>query len=116
MKNIHIYLTMIWVLLFSTVAIAGAGDDCHFHGNKPASKEVVYKCADQRKAKLISRGKIESSWESVKPESITVIDGQKGKEWKVMFVNPAVSDKSKSNLYLFYSESGNFIAANHSGK
>jgi len=47
---------------------------------------------------------------------ITVIDGQKGKEWKVMFVNPAVSDKSKSSLYLFYSESGNFIAANHSGK
>ena len=32
---------------------AGAGEDCHFHGNKPAAKETVLKCADQRVGKLI---------------------------------------------------------------
>jgi len=65
---------------------------------------------------LIALSKIDAGWGSIKHESITPIDGEKGKEWKVTFSNPASTDKSKTNLYLFFSESGNFIAANHSGK
>jgi len=40
----------------SQSVFAGAGEDCHFHGSKPAAKEMVLKCADKRVERLISRG------------------------------------------------------------
>jgi hypothetical protein len=116
MKYFSKVISFLLAITFTQSVFAGGGDDCHFHGNKPAAKETVIKCADQRKGKLISRSKIDAGWGPVKHESIITIDGEKGKEWKVTFNNPASSDKSKTNLYLFFSESGNFIAANHSGK
>ena len=100
----------------SQSVFAGAGEDCHFHGNKPAAKETVLKCADQRVGKLITRGKLDAGWKAIALESITTIDGEKGKEWKVVIKNSAANDKTKATLYLFFSENGNFIAANHSGK
>ena len=103
-------------MTISQSVFAGAGEDCHFHGSKPAAKETVLKCADLRVGKLISRGKLDAGWKGVIPESIAPIDGEKGKEWKIVIKNPAASDKSKATLYLFFSENGNFIAANHTGK
>ena len=100
----------------SQSVFAGAGEDCHFHGSKPAAKETVLKCVDKRVERLIARGKLDAGWKAIPPESITTIDGEKGKEWKVVIKNPATSDKTKATLYLFYAENGNFIAANHSGK
>jgi Family of unknown function (DUF6488) len=108
--------TLVFALKFSQSALAGAGEDCHFHGKKPAEQSTVLKCADLRIQKLIARGKIDASWKSIKHESITTIDGENGKEWKILFTNTASANKTKMNLYLFFSESGNFIAANHSGK
>ena len=35
---------------------------------------------------------------------------------KLTFKNPAVTDASKQTLYMFYSPSGNFIAANFTGQ
>jgi hypothetical protein len=116
MKNFIQILTLALAITTSQSVLAGGDEDCHFHGNKPAEQATVLKCADQRKQKLIARGKIDASWESIKPESISTIDGEKGKEWKVLLKNPTSADKSKTNLYLFFSETGNFIAANHSGK
>jgi hypothetical protein len=103
-------------MTISQSVFAGAGEDCHFHGSKPAAKETVLKCADLRVGKLISRGKLDAGWKGVIPESIAPIDGEKGKEWKIVIKNPAASDKTKATLYLFFSENGNFIAANHTGK
>ena len=100
----------------SQSVFAGDGEDCHFHGNKPAAKETVLKCADKRMERLIARGKLDAGWKAIPPESITTIDGEKGKEWKVVIKNPAANDKTKVTLYLFFSENGNFIAANHTGK
>ena len=103
-------------MTISQSVFAGAGEDCHFHGSKPAAKETVLKCADLRVGKLISRGKLDAGWKGVIPESIAPIDGEKGKEWKIVIKNPTASDKTKATLYLFFAENGNFIAANHSGK
>jgi len=100
----------------SQSVFAGAGEDCHFHGNKPAAKETVLKCADKRMERLIARGKLDAGWKAIAPEAITAIDGEKGNEWKVVIKNPSANDKTKATLYLFFSENGNFIAANHTGK
>ena len=73
-------------------------------------------CADQRKATLVKAGKLESSWQSAKLGTLELVDGKKGKEWKVSFSNPAASDKTKQTLYVFFSHPGNFIAANFTGQ
>ena len=97
-------------------ALADAGGSCHFHGSKPATEAVIIGCAAQRKASLIKDGKLDASWQSVQPAKPESVDGKKGKEWKVTFKNPAVTDKTKETLYMFYTLPGNFIAANFTGQ
>ena len=116
MKNALAGICFVTSLGLSTAALAGPGDGCHFHGSKPAAESVVIKCADQRKESLVKRGKLDVSWGSVKHESIGMIDGKKGKEWRVIYKNPAAADKTKTNLYMFFTPVGNFIAANHTGQ
>jgi len=97
-------------------AMAGPGDGCHFHGSKPAAEAVVIKCADQRKESLVKGGKLEGSWATVKHESVSLIDGKKGTEWRVTYKNLGATDKAKANLFMFFAPVGNFIAANHTGQ
>lgn len=97
-------------------ATAGPGDGCHFHGSKPAAEAVVVKCGDQRRDSLVKGGKLEGSWGNVKHESISMIDGKKGKEWRIAYKNSAATDSTKTSLYMFFTPAGNFIAANHTGQ
>ncbi len=101
---------------WAPAAHADEGGSCHFHGSKPAAESVVTGCADQRKQALIKSAKLDASWSAVKPGKVETIDGKKGKEWKLSFKNPAVTDASKQTLYMFYSLPGNFIAANFTGQ
>lgn len=101
---------------FSNSVTAGPGDSCHFHGSKPAAEAVVIKCADQRKESLVKSRKLEASWSTMKHESISMIDGKKGKEWRVVYKNSAATDKAKTSLFMFFTPVGNFIAANHTGQ
>ncbi len=104
-------------LTLSGQAFAGADASCHFHGNKPAAESTVVQCATQYKNKLVEGGKIDKSWQAVgKVDKMEQVDGKNSKEWKLSFRNPAVTDPSKSTLYLFYTLAGNFVAANHSGQ
>lgn len=103
-------------LAFSLPAFAGDADDCHFHGSKPASQETVSGCAVKRQQALIISGKIDKAWQAIKPAAFEQVDGQRGKEWKVTFKDPAAADKTKETLYLFFTAQGNFIAANFTGK
>ena len=45
-----------------------------------------------------------------------MIDGKKGKEWRVTYKNLGATDKAKANLFMFFTPVGNFIAANHTGQ
>ena len=104
------------VALASCPVLADPGGVCHFHGTKPATEAVVLKCADQRKEGLVKQGKLDNSWASIKHESVALVDGKKGKEWRVIYRNPSAGEKDKSTLYLFFTPPGNFIAANHTGQ
>lgn len=101
---------------WTPAAYADKGGACHFHGSKPAAESVVVGCADQRKQTLVKGGKLDASWTAIKPEKVETIDGKKGKEWKLTFKNPAVTEAGKQTLYMFYSLPGNFIAANFTGR
>ena len=115
MKKLILATTLVSALAFAPQAQAAEGSNCHFHGNKPAAQTVVNDCAAQRRDTLIKSGKLDASWQAVKPEKMEVIDGKKGKEWKVTFGNPAAVDKTKRALFMFFAESGNFMAANFTG-
>lgn len=116
MKTTVLAAVLASTLIASPAALASEGGSCHFHGNKPAAEAVVTDCAAQRKASLVKAGKLDPSWQAVKPGKAELVDGKKGKEWKVTFKNPALADAAKQTLYIFFSAPGNFIAANHTGQ
>ncbi len=95
---------------------ADPGNSCHFHGSKVAAETTIIQCANLRKETLIKGNKLDKSWASIKHESIVYVDGKKGKEWKVVFNNPQAPDQTKTNLFMFFTPPGNFIAANYSGQ
>ncbi len=116
MKKLLITVCATAALAFSLPAFASDADDCHFHGSKAASQETVSACAVSRQKALITSGKIDKSWQAIKPATFEQVDGKKGKEWKVTFTDPAAADKTKETLYMFSTAQGNFIAANFTGK
>lgn len=116
MKKIAIAAFALAALGASNIASAAEGSSCHFHGNTAATEKVVVECAAQRKAALVSGGKLDKSWEPVAAEKAELVDGKKGKEWKVSFKNAAVTEADKGTLYVFMSPAGNYIASNFTGK
>ena len=116
MKNLLSITILTAALIFSSGAIAGEDSSCHFHGNKIATEEIITNCAVERKERLITQGKIEPSWKTIEPGKPELVEGKKGKEWLITFIDPAVTDKTKEKLYMFFTASGNFIAVNFTGK
>lgn len=115
--NKYVYLgTLVAAFSASASVMAGAGGSCHFHGSKPAAESTVVDCANQRKEALVASGKLDKSWQSVKIDKAELVDGKKGKEWRVTFKDPAAKDKSKQTLYVIFTPPGNFIAANFTGE
>jgi hypothetical protein len=64
----------------------------------------------------VASDKIEASWQAVKQNIAEMAEGTEGKKWKVTFKNPAIEDVIKQTLCMFYTLTGNFIAANFTGK
>lgn len=116
MKKLSATLCAAGALAFSVPAFAGDAADCHFHGSKAVSQETIAGCAIKRQQALVASGKIDKSWQTIEPASFEQVGGQRGKEWKVTFNDPAAADKAKETLYLFFTAQGNFIAANFTGK
>ena len=114
-KSIFAALTLT-TALWTPAVFASQGGSCHFHGNKPAAEATVSGCATQRKEALVKGGKIDTTWSTVKLDKIELVDGKKGKEWKVTFKDTAAKDKTKETLYMFFTPPGNFIASNFTGQ
>lgn len=116
MKHFITLIAMTVSLAAPGYAVAGGGGDCHFHGYAPAAETTVKQCAAKLKDNLVSSGKIDKSWQAVAQDKMEIVENKKGKEWKITLKNSAVKDKTKETLYLFYSLTGNFIAANFTGE
>ena len=116
MKKLLIVTILIAGIIGAGGTMAAESSSCHFHGKKIATEETVINCATERKELLIKQGKIDLSWKVVEQDKIELVDGKKGKEWLVTFTSPSANDKAKEKLYLFFTEPGNFIAANFTGK
>lgn len=116
MKKFASIFAFVATSLTTATAFAGSDSNCHFHGFVPAKQETVVTCATQHKNALVEKGRLDASWKPVQLEKAETVEGQKMKEWKLSFKNPAEKDASKQTLYMFYALTGNFIAANFTGK
>ncbi len=116
MKNLLSLATLFLALSTVPSAFAGSDGKCHFHGSTPAKESVVVGCANSYKDSLVSKGKLDASWKKASLDKAEVVEGKVNKEWKISYKNPAEKDASKQTLYMFYTLTGNFVAANFTGK
>lgn len=65
---------------------------------------------------MIARELLEPSWKGLPPASASLREGGSGGlEWVVVFKNPKAKDAAKRTLYVFLSNDGIYLAANHTG-
>lgn len=101
------------VLTASMLAMAGTaaahGDHDHEHA-KGLSEDAVKARASEEVARLVSIKKIDAAWKDVAVKGVE----KKGTEWLVTFENAKA--KEKKTLYVFLKASGDFVAANFTGR
>ena len=102
-------------LLFPLSAISGSNHD-HGHSHALITQEQVEKAGSDKILGLVGAGKLDSSWKSIPAEKSTKKSFGRNMEWVVSFKNEKVSDKEKQTLYMFYSLTGQYLAANYTGK
>lgn len=118
---------IVTALVLGTVAIAGAhppkpGEPPHSHGPRtwppshPFSREEIIDRAKTERDRLIREQKVEAAWRAAgEPVAEEIVfDGRP--EWVVTFRHPAPTDKAKERLYIFFTPTGRFVAANHTGR
>jgi hypothetical protein len=115
MKILILALTIAMMGALPSRALADPGSTCHFHGSRPASEQTVMQCANIRKNTLIKAGKLDKTWSSAKNDSVALVKGKNGLEWRVVYTNIDEPNSEQNTLYLFFTPPGNFIAANFSG-
>lgn len=100
-------------------AMAGSGHDHdhgHSHSHEVVNQEKAQENASDIVAALVKRNKISESWKSVTASSVEKITVQGNPEWKIVFTDKSIEDKSKQTLYVFLTLGGDYIAANFTGK
>ncbi len=107
-------MIMMMFALTAVSAQAAGGHDDHGHGHGvELNKGQIQAKASGLVAKIVEKGQLDPSWKQIKP--------QKAKEtrnhtWLVTFVNPEIKESDKKTLYMFLTLSGEYLAANFTGK
>lgn len=104
------------ILVFSSMtAFAGSGHD-HGHSHDPISAETAKINATQIRNLMVEEKVLDISWKPLLASSVQkkMVNGQE--EWQVTFVNETVSDPAKKTLFIFLTLSGDYVAANFTGK
>jgi hypothetical protein len=106
-------------LLLAGPAMAGGGHDHghgHSHSQVPVDKSVAQTNGGKIIASLVSRKKIDQSWTDITASSVEKKMYQDRPEWVITYNNKKVKEVDKQKLYVFLTVSGDYIAANYTGK
>lgn len=116
MKTLFIALSLI---LSPVSASAGGGHDHghgHSHGPVLITQSQAKSVAAGRVMMLVEQEKVDKSWgEAAIASAEKKMNGNQS-EWLITFKNSQVSDLAKDTLYIFLSSTGDYIAANFTGK
>jgi len=116
MRNITIYLTILFAFIATTAIPSFGGPNHNGHRHDHAgelSESLILERASGFVATIVEKGRLEASWSQIKPQKARKNDRH---EWVISFFNPEIKDPQKQTLYLFLSLSGEYIAANFVGK
>ena len=103
--------------LFSIMAVAGGGHDHgHGHSHSPVDQTTANATATKIIASFIKQKTLNKSWASTTVSSSEKKVFNDRQEWVVSFINEKVADDKKRKLYIFLTLSGDYIAANYTGK
>jgi hypothetical protein len=110
--KIKLILSAVIISLSSFSVIAGSGHD-HGHSHaQPVSAETAQMNAKAVLSLMVKDKVLEESWKMIKANPAE----RKGGEWLVLFVNDKAADPKKKTLYVFLTASGEYVAANFTGK
>mgnify|MGYP006269865545 CR=1 FL=1 len=112
-------LIILTSLILSTASFAGPGGGHshghgHSHGTHKISKEKTGELGRSHIERLIKSGKLDSSWKSATFDKSEKKNFKGKTEWVVTFNNEKGVKGKK--LYIFLKLSGDFVAANFTGK
>jgi hypothetical protein len=109
-------VSMFLVTTFTAANFAFAHSDHHHPPKKPVTAEVAKTKAKEGIAQLIKMKKIDKSWTKADLLGVEKRKFAEKEEWVATFHNKTVKDAAKQKLYVFMKLSGDFIAANYTGK
>lgn len=111
-KRLVLMLLLATGLLNARMALAHGGDE---HSHKPITEAQAKERAVAEVAVLSGNGKVEKLWTKQEPSIAKQKFGSQT-EWVATFENRDAKELLKKRLYVFLSLSGEFLAANHTGK
>ena len=112
--RIHAVIIIIVLPLLAFTAIAGPGHD-HSHSHDPVTQQEAEQLAMKQVERLVKKGKIDNSWQSMPVSTVETKQFGDSTEWVVAFNNQSLPDPAKQTLYVFLSMSGEYLAANFTG-
>ena len=114
--NIKAFIFALSLILSPLTVLAGGGHG-HSHGSDliiPQSQ--AESVAAGRVMMLVEQEKVDKSWGSATISSAEKKMNGNQTEWLITFKNSQASDSAKGTLYIFLSSTGDYIAANFTGK
>ena len=103
--------------LFSMLAVAGGGHNHgHGHSHAPVNQATANSKATKILKSFVKQKTIDKSWGSASVSSFEKKSFNGKQEWVVSFMNGKIADAKKRKLYIFLTLSGDYIAANYTGK
>ena len=115
--NLKTLLFSLMLGIFSITVNAGGGHEHgHGHSHDPVDQKKANSIATKIVASFIKQKTLDKSWVSISVNSTEKKEFNGQQEWVVMFVNEKVTDEKKRKLYVFLKLSGEYIAANYTGK
>jgi hypothetical protein len=88
----------------------------HSHSITPVSQETAIKIATSVVVDFAQRKKVDESWATITSNSVEQKEFNGKLEWVVFFDNDKITDPAKRTIYVFLTLTGDYIAANYSGK
>ena len=113
--KLNILILSFTLALVSTLAIAGGGHG-HGHSHEPVNQATANSKATRIISNFIKQKTLNKSWAGTTVSSSEKKTFNGKQEWVVSFVNEKVEDTKKRKLYVFLTLSGDYIAANYTGK
>ena len=94
----------------------------HAHGSKPGHSQKAVteaqavEAAKKAVATMVKEKAVEESWTAAEVASAAKKASADGSEWVVAFKNSKAADAAKGTLYVFLSLTGDYVAANYTGR